>query len=155
MVRFCCYYHRDNKYNDVINELNIVKTTETIKDLNAFLQKHQKQRVNLCINDLNDFYENGIKQLDALENKSNLYIRLEKDAAAPIDSILQDELKTRQIPFYYNQVVDNWDVLNGLIAEGVSDVFIGNSLGFELDQVAEVAHADNVKVRVYPNVAVI
>jgi hypothetical protein len=36
---------------------------------------------------------------------------------------------------------------------GVTDVFITEQLGFEVDKVAEIAHSKNVQVRAFPNVA--
>lgn len=44
-------------------------------------------------------------------------------------------------------------MLIGLIKCGVSELYITDSLGFEIIKVAEIAHSKDVKIRVYPNVA--
>ena len=44
-------------------------------------------------------------------------------------------------------------MLQIFIKLGVTDLYIAEQLGFELDKVAEVAHSNNVRIRVYPNVA--
>lgn len=154
MVRMCFYYKRNHKYIDIVDEINIVHTRETIKDLISFLSKHQEQRVNLCIINIDRFIEEDMPQLiSIIENKSNLVIRLPKDEKHPINEKLQNHLKELQLPFYYTEIASDWDVFNGLIAQGVTDVFVGNNLGFELDKVAAVAKEAGVKIRVYPNIA--
>ena len=154
MIKMCCYYKRDNKYINIIEELNIVHTTETIKDLFSFLKTHPKQRINLCISDIDKAYQEDIFNLiSKLEERDNLVIRLPKDNRQPINEKLQNQLKSLNLPFYYTEVASDWDILNGLIAQGVTDVFVGNNLGFELDKVAAVAKQANVRIRVYPNVA--
>lgn len=154
MVKICCYYKKSNKYIDVIDELNIVHTKETIKDLITFLERHKEQRVNLYITDINKLInEDMLSLLSSIEQRPNLTLCLQKDWTHPIDKSLQQKLKDYNLPFYYAEVASDWDVFNGLIEQGVTDVFIGNGLGFELDKIAAVAKEAHVKIRVYPNIA--
>lgn len=154
MVRMCFNYHRSGEYNDVVDELNILHTSDTIEDLTIFLSKHPKQRINFCISDLDAFLEEEwITALSKMEQKDNLVIRLKKRANEPINGTVQSELEEAAIPFYYTEVATDWDVFNGLIDQGVSDVYVGNILGFELDKVAAAAHQRGVSVRVFPNIA--
>ena len=44
-------------------------------------------------------------------------------------------------------------MLDGYLNLGVSDVYIVNELGFELDKVYDIVHDHNAKVRVFPNIA--
>lgn len=46
-----------------------------------------------------------------------------------------------------------WDMLNECIKFGVSDVYITNELGFDIKNVKSFCDRNNVKVRVYPNIA--
>ena len=66
-------------------------------------------------------------------------------------NVNQDEISNnfKGILLVYNTK----DELLGYIQLGVSDVYIGDNLGFELDKVAEIAHQNNVQIRVFPNVA--
>jgi hypothetical protein len=64
-------------------------------------------------------------------------------------------LKDKNIKFFFNRGVSSFDLLRDLIVQGVSDVYIVDSLGFWLKKVAQICHAEDnyVNVRVYPNIA--
>lgn len=84
---------------------------------------------------------------------NNFTIRVPEFYNKSISLELAAELKDANIPFYYNTIVSDFDTLQGFISKGVSDVLIGNSLGFELAAVSLVCKNANVYVRAYPNVA--
>lgn len=63
------------------------------------------------------------------------------------------EVAAAALPFFFNDYIDKWDVLHGYLALGVSDIYIANELGFELDKISKITKARNVKLRVLPNVA--
>lgn len=150
MVKICFYYDRNNKYKDIVDELNITQNNETLQDLIIFLNNHNKQRINLCVSNPYDFLNSDIFNL---KEYNNLFIRFNKEISEPVNKELQEKMKENNIPFYYTEIASDWDVFNGLIAQGVSDIYIGNSLGFELDKVAAAAHRHNIKIRAFPNVA--
>lgn len=41
----------------------------------------------------------------------------------------------------------------GLVKLKVKDIYIVNELGFELDKIAEIAHKENINIRIIPNIA--
>ena len=57
------------------------------------------------------------------------------------------------VPFFYANRINNWDEFIGLIELGVTDIYIVEDLAFELDKVSQIAHEENVKIRIFPNVA--
>lgn len=62
-------------------------------------------------------------------------------------------LKERNIPFFFRHGVSSLDHLKSMIDAGVSDVYVINEYGFMLPKISKLCHDNNVKVRVYPNVA--
>lgn len=150
MVRFCCNFKRNHQYMDIIDEINIVLDTESILDLEVFLDKHQKQRVNLCVP---SYKLDAVRDFAALENRSNLYIRFDGNFNFQDNQDLLDFLKENNMPYYFKIVADDWDKFNGMAAAGVCDIYVGNALGFQLKDVKKKATSYGVNIRVYPNVA--
>ena len=64
-----------------------------------------------------------------------------------------EELKDTNLRYFFKAAANSWDKFTGLMSQNVSDIYITDELAFELDKVAEIAHKNNIKVRVYPNVA--
>lgn len=64
-----------------------------------------------------------------------------------------EEIATAQIPFFFDLKVDSWDMFIGLVKLKVKDIYIVNELGFELDKIAEIAHKENINIRIIPNIA--
>lgn len=116
-----------------------------------YIKEHSNQRIILNIFNLDEALQyKEIEKLNAIyvENKLNFSIKLPS-----YNEKIKDLLSSLQVPFFFDWIVTDWDELLGYIQLGVSDVYIGNNLGFELDKVAEVAHQNNVQIRVFPNVA--
>ena len=55
------------------------------------------------------------------------------------------------IPFFFAKVASNFDELKVLKDCGVSDIYIGNDLGFYLSIVKAIVN--DINIRVYPNIA--
>ena len=104
---------------------------------------HIDKRINLLIND--------IKLLNFCEELSkkytNLYIKF-------IDIEL-DILKEKNIHFNFftNTLVNNIDIMQQLIDLQVTDMYIVEGLGFELEKISNYLHKNNIQIRVFPNVA--
>jgi hypothetical protein len=61
--------------------------------------------------------------------------------------------KYKDMKFYLNIYAKDWDVIQGLIAEKVTDIYIVEELGFDIADVAQLIHEKNIKIRAFPNVA--
>ena len=46
----------------------------------------------------------------------------------------------------------DYDTIDGFLSLGVTDIYIGNQLGFDIQEVAKKVHAAGVSVRIYPNI---
>ena len=158
MASFCLNFKRERKYLDVVDEI-IIKYHPSENLLN-FLNQHKNQRIILDIEDKKAFFDNyGAETLAAVkvhvDNPNNWVLRfpkmLDNDFALNQDEL--DKIKSLNLPFFFNEYIDKWDILIGYINLGVTDVYVVNELGFELENVYEIAHSYNVKVRVFPNVA--
>ncbi len=65
---------------------------------------------------------------------------------------LYQELKDNEIPFFFSTRVESWDIFNGLLDVGVSDIYIVGELGFELDKIGPRAHEKQISIRCFANV---
>lgn len=156
-MAFCLNYKRNR---DSINKVDqIIIKYHPSNNLLNFLKSHSNQRIIIDIQDANLLIQqNGLHFFTLLhqakDNPNNWAIRFPSvfsDNTIDLEhlKILQD----LQIPFFFNTYVDRWDILYGMFNLGVSDVYIVNELGFEIDKVSPVVHNHNCKVRVFPNIA--
>jgi hypothetical protein len=154
-MRYCVDYKRDFKYLKEVDELNIVYNRKDTSLL-EFLLLYKDKRINIAIHDESDFIDNEcIKLFDAFKEqypelnfvfKLNSY-RISRDL---FEIIKASEQKYK---VFFDEFVRDWDTLNGYLELGVSDVYIVEELGFEIENAAAVAHAHNTQIRVFPNVA--
>jgi hypothetical protein len=149
-MKYCLNYNKHSKYLDKVDELTIVynkKDTTLLK----FLEEYKTKRINIYFGE-NIEPDSLSIMLEIFkkypEYKTNIYIKL-----GFIDKHIINILKDNNIKFFFDMKVNNWDILQGLAAMGVSDIYIVEDLGFELDKVAVMLHSIDVKVRCFPNVA--
>lgn len=157
-MAFCLNFKRGRRYLDVVDQI-IIKYHASDNLLN-FLIEHKNQRVILDIEEVQDFLNNfGIETLATIkahtDNPNNWVLRFPKilDNDFTIDIEDLDKIKKLNIPFFFNEYIDRWDILQGYLDLGVTDVYIVNELGFELDKVSQAVHEYGAKVRVFPNIA--
>ena len=153
-MKYCIDYIRDSKILDEVDEINI--NYDRIQDLNAlldFCNQHPKQRINVCFYDLDKaLRENQLKDLLDFQKEHtelNMYIRLpgtNEETGVMLNAY-------PDCKFYFGIYVNDWDRVIGFINYGVTDIFIVEGLGFELEKIAPIAHEHKVQVRVFPNIA--
>ena len=144
-MAFCARWDSRSKYLDQIDELIIPFHGQT-EQLGEFLEKHAKQRIILDIkDDWKTYYGTILRPVG--EKYSNLTLRL----ASPTQ-VLNSGIKNSNIPYFINETCVEWEKLNEIIELGVSDVYISEQLCFELADVAKLAAAVGVRIRVYPNI---
>ena len=146
-MNYCFNYNRYTEKSKYINQINewTIKYNSKDNTLLDFLDLHTDIRINLYVADL----DIDIKFLQNLLDKyDNLYLKL----SVQYYDIIKENQKIFS-RFFFETEVDNWETFNGLCQWGVSDIYITGILGFELDKVAEIAHQNNVRIRVYPNVS--
>lgn len=139
---------------DNCREINIDVLKTKLDNLKEYCDNHVGQRINLCINDYNEAIDKN-KIYTALDFQKEhpeyqIKIRLPK-----WDELYYKDIKAAypESSLYFNDYINNWDLLYEYLDRDVSDVFIIEQLGFEIDKVAEIVHAKNIQVRAFPNVA--
>lgn len=156
-MEFCVNYKKDFKYLNDVNEITIQFRRKN-KSLVDFLLLHQNQRINIFIQDEEDFIKNNsIKLFDAIaieHPEINFAFKL-KDykgkKTREIVEIIEDRVIKHR--FFFETFVKDWDTLYGYIELKPSDIYITEDLGFELAAVGKILHSDDIRVRVFPNVA--
>lgn len=63
-----------------------------------------------------------------------------------------DFFKEDKIPFFFVNIPLDYDTIDGFLSLGVTDIYIGNQLGFDIQNVAKKVHAAGASVRIYPNI---
>lgn len=151
-MKYCVLYSNTSHIIDEVDEIIIPYDKNKILTLfTDFIPNHQEQRV---IVELRDNYEENLialKKISAIheekpELKFDLLVNNFEDDFVKI-------LKSANIAYFYRTYANNWDTFIGLVKMGVSDIYVIENLGFELDNAAAIAHANNIQIRVFPNIA--
>lgn len=144
-MKSCIEWRKGFKFLPQIDEFNIDFRNKEIQ-LAKFLDVYAKsQRVNIRLPQ--EYTRYDIDLIEAAYEKGYNIAAILPDLQ-PIE-----RLKEKKVPFYLAQYATNWDEFTGMIELGVSDIFITNELGFELDKVSTIAKENNVKIRCFANIA--
>lgn len=152
-MKYCIDYTPKSVKMDVADEINVPFNRNDILSLLDFLEKHKKQRTNIYIKDLEECLQYKIveKMIKIKKEHSDFNFALKFDdynSDLPIQLLQEAEMD-----FFFNIGVAQWEDLLRSLSLGVSDVYITGELGFELDEVAAMAHKNNASVRVFPNLS--
>lgn len=156
-MKYCVEYKKDFRYLDKVDELTVhFRRQDT--SLVDFLLLHQEQRINICIDDEDDFIEKDcIKLFDAVAKEHpeiNFSLKLRDYKSGRVKEIV-DIIKASAVKhkFFFATFVKDWDILFGYMKLCPSDMYIVENLGFELSSVGDILHTANIRVRVFPNIA--
>lgn len=156
-MRYCVPYYKNFKYMEEVDEVIVPYIKEDVNFIKSLTSKEKliNGTVIIHVQDIVDFYENecigifkGLK-VNYPEVKFKLKF-------AEYSSVLDKFFATlveHEIPFFFEERVRSWDVFHGLIDIGVSDIYIVEELGFSLNKLGPIAHAKNVSIRCFANVA--
>lgn len=147
-MKYCVDFTKSFEYLDKVDELRIIINQNTKQNPLPFMLEYPNKRIVICAEIVTDYLIRTLaaarKEHPELDFTVCIY---EKDKQHVKD------FKEKGVPFFFATHVNDWDVLQGFLSLGVSDMYIVENLGFEIDKVAEVLHASGVKVRVFPNVS--
>lgn len=125
-MKYCIQYYRNFKYFNDIDEIIITYNDKDVNVLNFLEQfSETKTRIILDANKIDNIEDNLNIFIAAREAHKNLAIKIKLDSN---EALL---LYENNIPFFFDDFVDNWDTLISFINAKVSDVYIVNELGFE------------------------
>ena len=153
-MKYCINYSNKSHIIDKVDEILIRYDKNKILELfTQFIPAHLNQRVivQLIEEDNIDTIVNNLKKIISIYNENK---DIKFDIQLPFyNQKFIEELKDTNLRYFFKAAANSWDKFTGLMSQNVSDIYITDELAFELDKVAEIAHKNNIKVRVYPNVA--
>lgn len=148
-MKYCTQYYKNFRYNDVVDEIIFDYATyrdsivEEIKKGNW--KDNQRIIIDVCIGGVVEIVP--ILQM-CMKEHNNFTVRLDI-----IQKDLVEELKKVNIPFFYANYAITADEVYGMIKHGVSDVYITESLAFNIERIGKYCKDKNVFVRIIPNIA--
>lgn len=153
-MKYCINYSNKSHIIDKVDEILIRYDKNKILELfTQFIPAHLNQRVIVQLIEENniDTIVNNLKKIISIYNENK---DIKFDIQLPFyNQKFMEELKDTNLKYFFKAAANSWDKFTGLISQNVSDIYITDELAFELDKVAEIAHKNNIKVRIYPNVA--
>lgn len=153
-MKYCINYSNKSHIIDKVDEILIRYDKNKILELfTQFIPAHLNQRVivQLIEEDNIDTIVNNLKKIISIYNENK---DIKFDIQLPFyNQKFMEELKDTNLKYFFKVAANSWDKFTGLISQNVSDIYITDELAFELDKVAEIAHKNNIKVRIYPNIA--
>ena len=151
-MKYCVPYFRYFKYAKEVDEI-IIPFNESLDIIKRFIEEKEIQsRIILEVDDSDMFSENFNDYLPILKNLSGYDSAICFSQYHKEFKNIYSELKDNNIKFFFKTFVRDWDTFHGLINVGVSDIYIVENLGFELNLLGPVAHASEVSIRVFANV---
>lgn len=153
-MKYCINYSNKSHIIDKVDEILIRYDKNKILELfTQFIPAHLNQRVIVQLMEENniDTIVNNLKKIISIYNENK---DIKFDIQLPFyNQKFIEELKDTNLKYFFKAAANSWDKFTGLISQNVSDIYITDELAFELDKVAEIAHKNNIKIRIYPNVA--
>ena len=155
-MKYCLTYNPKSKYQylDEVDEITIsYRRSDTT--LLEFMNLHQKQRINIFIEDYNDF----------LEHKSVEFFKVIKEEYPELNFVflislaqekgydVYEKLREFELPYFFTALVKDWDALYYYKNLKPVDMFITEALGFELAAVASILGAEDIGIRCFANAA--
>lgn len=150
-MNYCVHLFRNYHHRPEINDAAeyCIRWNPKDKTLDNFLSTYKDKRIIIEVSDDDKFtIEAYLPTFKVLrENHDNFVLNFER----MIEASSIEWLKTEQIPFFFSAKISDWDVLHYYLNLGVSDVYIVESLAFDLGNVKKVV--GDVKIRCIPNMA--
>lgn len=147
-MKYALVYFKPSKHLQDFNEI-ILDYNHKTADIVSHVQDNYKQEQRIILN---------IQQLPEEDfEESIVYMRAAAQAhpeIAVMGTVKQlPRLKESGLSYFFAEIADSWDKLNGFINMGVSDVYVGNEFAFNMEKISDVCKNKNVAIRVFANVA--
>ena len=141
-MKYCISYYKNFRYNADLDEVIIKYPLYKENIIGELDNWREDQRVLL--------FDCGFDDIPII----NYCIQKHPNLAVIVNrgGLFVEKLKEDKIPFFYYHVVASLDEMHSIIENGVSDIYIGGHLAFNLKEVSNYCKSKNVKVRVHPNI---
>ena len=148
-MKYCIKYYKNFRYNDIIDE--VIYNYSTYRD--SIIDEIKKQEWNDNQRITIDIVLGGdIEIIPVLR----MCQKIHENLAIRLDIAQEDmvkELREAGIPFFYANYAKTNDEVYGMIKRGVSDIYITESLAFNIELIGSYCKHKNVNVRIIPNIA--
>ena len=156
-MKWCVEWQSTFDHLAQMDEFNIEYKRKDRKLL-EFLSQYavNNQRVNIRVNDVNDFIQHDDIKLiyGILKQNPKISIALMFDRTALYSSARNDNyLSNLNVFWYLSDTILTWEELNVAADAGVTEVIIGGELGFDLPTVRHFCDERNIRVRCKANEA--
>lgn len=155
-MQYCIDYYKGFQYMNHVDEITISYNRRDTSLLD-FLILHKDKKINIYIEDAEDFLKNN--NLDMFIQISKEYLDLDfrlklKDPIKDDYSfqLYQKIRKETDIPYFFDTLISDWDTLQGYIKMSPISIYVVEDLCFELDKIADILHLCGIKVRTFANV---
>ena len=147
-MKYCLPYNSITSKSQQIIELDewTIDYNPSDKTLIKFLENNSDKRINLKVKDKLSIKKiEDLKFLEDLcEKFQNLYIEFDIFIKNQYQELLDSNIR-----YFFDDYIVDWDRLHEIIDFKVSDVYIAETLGFELDKVSTFVHNTGVRIRVF------
>ena len=152
-MKYCLPYNKYTFNNELIKDADewSIDYNPDDKTLFKFLDTYKDKRINFRVLDKIDITETlGVNFIKDLQKEyPNVYIQFPQYTKEIMNIIKENEIKN----YFFSTYVNNIDMFYCLVNSGVSDIYIVEALGFELDKISKVTKEKNISIRVFPNIA--
>ena len=157
-MKYCLNYAKSSRaLKRDAAEINILydKNDEALP---SFIENNPDKRINLVFTKPEDAFDTiEIKKLQAIAEKyptARLHLCLyPAKKMEELNLSLIARVKSTNLPWFTGNIATTWDAVMYLINLGVSDIYVGEDLGFELPAVHRTCKNNNISLRLFPNVA--
>lgn len=151
-MKYCFNYTRRSEVLHLLDEINIKFNPEELDVIFNYMLEHPHQRINAKI--IEQQYVFKYDLLEKFENFKEEYPNIDFAIILPkYDLNLAQLCQQKELQFFFDVVVRDWETFNTFINAGVSDIYLVEQMMFEIKDAAVAAHKAGVKIRTFPNIA--
>jgi len=147
-MKYCIPYYKNFRYNDNIDEIILNYSTYRESIIQVLEEQNWNENQRIII----DICLGGVPEIIPTLKMCQ---KIHENIAIRLDIIQEDMVKELKgkIPFFYVNYAKTNDEVYGMIKRGVSDIYITESLAFNIELIGSYCKYMGVNVRVIPNIA--
>lgn len=146
-MKYSVPYYKNFRHFDTVDEI-ILQYSKHNNNITEFVKKHYKDEQKIVV-DITRILEEIEQTIPVLQN----LIKVHSNTVIKTSIIDYEILKENNIPYFFVEFCENLDEVYAHIHAGASEVYVVSGLGFQITEVAEYCHNNNVLIRVIPNMA--
>lgn len=146
-MKYCIQYYKSFRYNDLIDEVIFIYTPKIVEEI----QKQEwtdKQRIIIDICEVNIAENNIMPILMKCNQIHSISVRINF-----AQEELREQMREAGISYFYATYANTADEVYALVCKGTSDVYITESLAFNITKIGTYCKKKGVAVRIIPNMA--